>query len=808
MPLFSTCLARLGSRFSLILDPIRKQVHYGALGLMCQSEAELVIGLAGEGLPFQALPLSRAGRDFFVVDQFLTMTSVRYEAYSVEAGVKFSVTLTAPFWPQDEPVSLVPTYLVDFLVESFEMVRWEKPPVQAPRRGVLRFGVRLPASAGAAVRTHEAGGLELTYPVTARDVFETTGPLVVPGTLRDIRRQSPLTGRATDRLVPLPAGNKPPSPKRASGKAPRSAGAEAWRVQGDLLEIPFDVQNDEPHRSSLAMVGWCGDPLFERFGQAMPLKYTAIWRDAEAVVKYVRQHHTMLRDRSRAFDALIAEMPLGPDGQALWATAFQSYLMNTLWAVQPPASRKRHAARPNATPAAAPLGCSIAAEASPASLSAHDRSLDRAADATAPAPPALPAASHAAPQGVPETEWFSVWEGSCWFNSTVDVTYNEAMIYFSLWPQLLEKLFAQWSQHANDYAGEQRRRARVSDDDKHGNPEVPFPGRVMEHDMGAGWSANGQSYWHAMPVEENSNFLLMLYAHAAWWDRAELVHQHAGVCADLLTYLLWADSTGNGFPDRGVANTIDDATPAVQYGRDNVYLGIKRLAALHAGARMMTATGYTALAAKCQQAVKKAVRTLKAGWLKDHWGVCLDKSARGLVHNRTGEPLPYRTLPGWDAYSLYTTNGLLYLLMIDDLPAGLDKARLKQDVVHATAASMKTYGCGHSSLDTKNAWVSMNLWRDAVAGYLGLDMRENLQRYWAQQLFANGPGSEKPNCFTETSLTNNLVWYPRGAAIFGLMLALPQLVVHAAEKDVTTHPIVTGDWPLLPLIDWDAAGNG
>ena len=136
-----------------------------------------------------------------------------------------------------------------------------------------------------------------------------------------------------------------------------------------------------------------------------------------------------------------------------------------------------------------------------------------------------------------------------------------------------------------------------------------------------------------MPVEENANFLLLLYAHGKWWGRETLFRKYADTSKSLVEYLLWCDSTGNGFPDRGTANTIDDATPAVQYGRDNVYLGIKRLAALHAAARMFDHIGtkeLKALARRCKREVAKAVETLNAGWLGDHFGVCIDKTTKGL----------------------------------------------------------------------------------------------------------------------------------------------------------------------------------
>lgn len=707
MALMATCLGRLGSRFSLILDPHRRQVHYGALGLMCQSAGELVVGLDDRRGNVCTLPLSAEGDDFLIVDQRLTMTGVVYEAHSLVHGASLRVEIVAPFWPRDEAVSTVPAYVVNLRVSRLGRVRWSSAPVQARRTGTLRFALKLPGVRAAARK----GAVAFSYPVRVGRRCESGEQLEFgrPG------RRTPTRGRSTDLIVPL---------------------SDGWRVRKSGLEASFDVHRGEAQELSLAVLCHCGDALFERRGEAMRLKYAARWANADAIAAFVRDNHRRLCERSRAFDALWLDSGLGAAAQDLTALSFQSYLMNTLWAV-----------------------------------------------------------------GDDGRQWFSVWEGSCWYNSTVDVTYNEAAFYFACWPELLEMIFDEWRHHANDSAAEARRLAARAGA-KPADDEADFPGAVLEHDMGAGWTANGQSYHHAMPVEENANFLLLLYAHGTWWGRRTLFRTYNELNKALAEYLLWADSTGNGFPDRGTANTIDDATPAVQYGRDNVYLGVKRLAALHAAGRMFEHVGEVALARQCRDEVRKAVRTLNAGWLGDHWGVCLDKSAKGLRDCWTGKPLGYRVLPGWDAYSLYTTNGLVYLLMIDDLPPGLDRERLRQDVVSAWRASLTAYGCGHSSRDRENLWVSMNVWRDLAAGYLGEDLSANCQRYWNQQLFANGGGAEKPNCFTETSLTNNLVWYPRGAAAFALPLAAARLVVDGAAKRASASPIAAGRWPLLPLADW------
>jgi len=718
MPLMSTCLGRLGSRFSIILDPVRRRVHYGALGLMCQSVAEMVIGVDDGGGTFCTLPLTREGKPFDIVDQRQTMTSVEFEAHSLKLGVSLRVAITAPFWPQDEVTSTVPAYVVSLRVSRLDRVRWTPAEPDARRRGVLRFGLKVP---GARI-SQRVGKLRLAYPVTAGG-RQKTGEVQLQ--FGDSGRHIPAAGEAADMLVPL---------------------AGRWRIRKNMLEAAFDVESGREQEFALALVGHCKAPLFERMGQAMRLKYTSRWGSAQAVAVFVKAHWEELLEKSRAFDALWAESSLPAAAQDLAALAFQSYLMCTMWTVRDAA-------------AAAARG------------------------------------SHGAPR-----EWFSVWEGSCWYNSTVDVTFQEAMFYFAFWPQLLELIFAEWSHHANDAAAERKRLGRLGHE--HPEDEADFPGAILQHDMGSGWTANGQSYHHAMPVEENSNFLILLYAHGRWWGREKLFRRYHKLCQRLVEYLLWADSTGNGFPDRGTANTIDDATPAVQYGRDNVYLGVKRLAALHAAARIFRHLGDLPLARRCEAEVRKAVRSLNKGWLGDHYPVCLDKSAKGLVDCWTAEPLPYDELPGWDAYSLYTANGLVPLLLVGDLPPGLDVERLRLDAVNAARASMTTYGCGHSSADRRNVWVSMNVWRDIAAAYLGSPMTHHCERYWAQQAFANGIGSEKPNCFTETSLTNNLVWYPRGAAAFGLPLAMARLVLRSGGKWYRVAPVAHGRWPLFPLADW------
>ncbi|MCD4830176.1 MAG: DUF4965 domain-containing protein [Anaerohalosphaeraceae bacterium] len=716
MSLIAATLGRLGSRYSIIFDPIRKKVIYGSLGLLCQTDCEMIIGLEDKNGEMELLPLTQsADSEFLTIDQSITMTSICYEAFSEKFGVLLSVEFVAPFWPQDEKTSSVPGYIVNIDLKKLASIRG-RVCKDAIRVGKVVFGLRIPNV------TAEQGrdGLCFRCPVKLFETPRVSADGFELG-LKGEREQTPLSGNSEDMIFGIEG---------------------PWQVEAGLLKADFDIENTGKVSFCVGLASYCSDALFERFGKAMPLKYTRIWDTVKDVAKYIKEGKDGLLKKSRAFNALWENSPMPLDMQKVTAYSFQSYLMNTLWAIEPDGGE----------------------------------------------------------------DWFSVWEGCCVYNSTIDVTYNEAMFYFSCWPELLEKIFEQWTHHANNPETEKERMASSPKNHavKSLTPEeLEFDGVVLEHDMGAAWTANGQSYPHAMPVEENSNYLILLYAHGCWWGKKELFEKYLALIKKVTDYLFWSDSTGNGFPDRGRANTFDDSSPAFQYGRDNVYLGIKRLAALHSAGRMFEYTGEEELAKKCFAEVKKAVKSLNASYLSDHFPVVLDKSSKGLMNCRTGEPLEGEVLQGWDDYSIYNSNGLLYLMMIDDMPAGLKQTLLKEDIVNATRETMIRYGSAHSSRDNVECvWISVNIWRDCMAGYLGEDMLENGSRYWDLQLSSNDQGSDKANCFTESLATGGLFLYPRGITSFGLMLSTAGIVINRLENKHKFKPIRKGQWPILPDCNW------
>ncbi len=482
-------------------------------------------------------------------------------------------------------------------------------------------------------------------------------------------------------------------------------------AEGLELAAPFRIEGAEG--AADAMFVWAAhtgeDMLDVRGRKDHVFKYTRQFPDAKAVALWAEGIITQAMEKTEFFDSVISGSSLSKPKQDLVAFAFQSYLTNT-WLT----------------------------------LSRSE----------------------------PGAEWFSVWEGNCKFHSTIDVEYNDGLVYYVLWPELLEKTFEEWRHY-------EKLRHDVE-------------GGFMSHDMGHGFAATKQAYGHDMEVEENCNFVLMLYALWRYTGKRRLVEENYELAKRLMRFVRSSDTTGNGFPNEGVANTIDDASPAVQYAKEQTYLAVKSLCAADAAAAMAEEMGDEAFAESCVGMESKIEEALEAyAWLGDHYAVCIDKTAdlgkpsswSSDVQARGGE------LAGWDAYSIYTANGLLYLLMTGRRPS-LDYSRVVSDLVAATKYSLGEYGCFHSSADRSNMWVSQNLWRDFVAAYLGVDQLDMADRYWAFELFENTSGTEaKGGCFIDTYGWNNLCYYPRGITSIGILYAMAGLSIDRVKGEMKIDPV-------------------
>lgn len=384
-------------------------------------------------------------------------------------------------------------------------------------------------------------------------------------------------------------------------------------------------------------------------------------------------------------------------------------------------------------------------------------------------------------------QWYSSWEGSCQFHSTIDVEYNQAWWYYCFWPELAELLLDEWSE--------------FTETNKLGLT-------YMCHDMGSKRQVLKQDYPHPMEVEENANYLLLLLMQWKLTGKAAIVTSKKALIGKIVDHLIGVALTGSGFPTEGTANTIDDASPAIQYAREQTYLGVKTSCALQAAAALAKPLDDMTLENRCKAHVSLIRKTLdERAWIGDHYAVCIDKNAKGLNddgHIFTPKPSRDGLIEGWDAYTLYTSNGMLYLLAIGLLP-DLDLQRIKIDMEAAWRASLGEYGNFHSSTDHSNAWLSQNMHRDFIGMYLGL-LIDQFDRYWNFQAWENSGG--RGGCFVDTYGQNHLRYYPRGATGFGWFFAMAGASVDKSDPSipvVTIRPrIAPATVPLVQFVDWAA----
>ncbi|MDR0425755.1 MAG: DUF4965 domain-containing protein [Clostridiales bacterium] len=371
-------------------------------------------------------------------------------------------------------------------------------------------------------------------------------------------------------------------------------------------------------------------------------------------------------------------------------------------------------------------------------------------------------------------ERFSVYEGNCMFHSTLDVEYNIAPFYLFCWPELLEMQLENWA-------------AREK-------------GGYMPHDLGVFLTLGGQAYPHNMEIEENCNFILLLYAYDSFTARKEATGKYIGLLEKLIDFGISCDLTGNGLANLGTANTIDDASSEIQLSEEQVYLGVKQYAAYLASEKLFTVFGRLGYAQKCSEQAAKIVNTIENNaWTTDHYAVTLSKKIRSVGNLYRGN-FDTAEDKGGQAYSIYTGNGLLFPMLCGEMPA-FDLGRLKTDIISSEKKCRTRFGGTHSSTDKANVWISQNIWRDLCAAYFGVDMLSNLDSYRDFEGFENSDG--RGGCFIDTYGWNGLRYYPRGIAVLGYTAAAAGLSVNRRENTVAFKPVRAPlRVPLLALADW------
>lgn len=374
-------------------------------------------------------------------------------------------------------------------------------------------------------------------------------------------------------------------------------------------------------------------------------------------------------------------------------------------------------------------------------------------------------------------DWFSVWEGNCHFHSTIDVEFTQAPFYLVVWPELLGLQLDMWPEFAQDGSGTLGERGAGT--------------LFMAHDCGEMCTAEGQAYHHDMEVEETTNYLILAFVYWRRTADASILRKHESTLRRFLAFLRACDTKGRGLPDVGVANTIDDGSPAIQFGREQVYLAVKTMVAFQCGAAILEALGDPAGACVHADAAAFIRSRIEAeGWNGEHFVTLLCRSADGLKDPWTGHPMEGEEVPGWDSCHIYTANALAVLDMVG-FDSGLNREYIVRDLEACASRCLREYGCTHTDYapaannpghiqdgmvgaSGSPGWISMNMLRDMAAFYRGVDLRHLADRYWEWQVTTN---TQEPCLFFETFGGNNLRFYPRGVAVWGFLDALAGRVI-------------------------------
>lgn len=378
-----------------------------------------------------------------------------------------------------------------------------------------------------------------------------------------------------------------------------------------------------------------------------------------------------------------------------------------------------------------------------------------------------------------ENDWFSIMEIGA-YHGTLDVDYQLALFFFQYWADLLRPMLNQWADYYRPGSG------------------------YMAHDLGQHLEATGNRYGgpdSAMKVEENCNYIILLHHYWRSTGDDSILQDKENMLAELLTFLLAADTNGSGLPDQYADNTNDWGSGLITASAEQSYHGVRLIAAYTAYAQIAQHSGSNnELARRTERAIEHINRTFGAGWLGDHY------------------PISFADSASFEHYSMWTTHGLLYPLRSgQNLPLAVENLRV--DLINSTSHTLREHGSVHSTVDVRG-WLTQNLWRDAIAAYLGVDHTGLLRRYLGHGEYVSYedttilevanelmvvPGATAEHTHAGQTHDHPMVdGHPRPACAYGLLYALAGVQYDTITHTLSFQPV---SFPLrialTHLADWE-----
>jgi hypothetical protein len=388
---------------------------------------------------------------------------------------------------------------------------------------------------------------------------------------------------------------------------------------------------------------------------------------------------------------------------------------------------------------------------------------------------------------------FYVSEGRFRHLNTVDVAHEtELMAIFAPWRLKLQ--LETWT----DYIA--RKEVLVS--------ETWLDGRLVQHREGMSAAEYGPFIYHDvgdqpyvsaqsdyqfgphMAVEENTNFPLMLYWYWKLTGDDAFVRSHLGTVDVLLYSVLNRDTSGSGLVDQGFGWTTYDKSDAIKRAPENVYLGVKQMAAYLVAADMFENlyVPYRKPTGEYRTDIEDGLgaafpddgysmpgnETLRRRQAAKYRGEALHivKTLQNAYEKYGYLPVSLdETFPGWDQHSVVLGEGLFLPGLSGFTSEIVDEVVpiLKSSYEKAFEKSKTFYGITLSS-DEPDTWFSKIMVSDMVAWHW-YGINQSTAHYafdWnVNNYFAYNDGVESDNEGGFRRWTG--FWYPRGVSSLGYL---------------------------------------
>lgn len=225
---------------------------------------------------------------------------------------------------------------------------------------------------------------------------------------------------------------------------------------------------------------------------------------------------------------------------------------------------------------------------------------------------------------------FFVWEGCCdccyWIN-TVDVAHEYGVFEGLEIPWALRLQLEEWA-------------SNIKEDEY---------GTFIQHDLGKALKIVNKSFYYVqMPVEENSNYILLLYWYWKKTGDDNFILNKISLIKSLVKSLINRDKNKNGIADVGVGwTTYDGITEALRSSPDNTYLGVKEMAAYIAASEIFDYFNINNEEIEAKKQAEIIKNSIKEAY--EEYGYIPISLDRSFVD--------------WDSYSTIIAEGLFYLAL-------------------------------------------------------------------------------------------------------------------------------------------------